>query len=402
MSEDVRGTRSNPCRSADDQRSAEKWIGAANLQTGGELLLGALRDPTGLPQLSLGEWERLIPLAKFTGLWPQLASRVRLLRAESLVPAPIQPHLHSVLRVAEAHEERIRWELNRLHVALAEVRCPVIVLKGTAFLLSGFAFAQGRRFQDIDILVPRDRLETVEAALRTHGWVLRDEKPLHAQYYRTWLHELAPMWHPIRKVLLDVHYTIIPPKDRIPFDPEPLFQQAKPLGAGALSVLAPADMFLHASTNLFRTGEFTYLLRDLWDMHQLVVEFAQEPGFWDALVQRAVELRLERSCSYALRYLQEICHTPVPPRVADRAQSWGPPSFFSAVVDAAVRRCLFPRTLDRLDHDRDRILALREYWPPPRLRAVCSFLFWRKRLPADPLAVFFRNAARTAVERGDA
>lgn len=382
MTDPVKTSRSGPPRKT-VYESPTRWIGDANLRTGGERLLAVLNDSALLASQSLDDWTELMPLAKFTGLWSQISHRVRQLELTVSVPPSLRIHLQSAEFAAGGHETRIRWEVDRLQAALADVSCPIILLKGTAFLLSGFSFARGRRFADVDLLVPRESLPEVEAALRNHGWVHCEERALHVEYFRTWLQEIAPMWHPERMVQVDIHFTIIPPKDRISFDPRTLFERAVPLGGGPFRVLAPADMFLHATSNLFRTGEFTYLLRDLWDMSEMLDLFSREPQFWDELVERAAELNLQQTCFLALRYVQKVFATPVPEQVVAATDRWRPNPVFLAIVDACVRRCLFPRTLDRLDSGRNFVLWLREYWPPPRLQTYFSYLFWRKRLPSS-------------------
>lgn len=361
--------------------SPARWIGAANLQAGGERLLAVLNDPAMLVGQSLDDWAELMPLAKFAGLWPQIAWRVR--QIELKVPLPLRIHFQSAESASGGHETRIRWEVDRLQAALDALSCPIILLKGAAFLLSDFEFARGRRFSDVDLLVPKESLPEVEAALRRRGWVHSEDRALHVEYFRTWLQEIAPMWHPERMVQVDIHYTIIPPKDRIPFDPRTLFERAVLLGDGPFRVLAPSDMFLHATSNLFRTGEFTYLLRDLWDMSKMLDQFSGEPRFWNELVERAAELRLQQTCFLALRYVRKVFATPVPEQIIAATDRWRPNPVFLGIVDACVRRCLFPRTLDRLDSGRNFVLWMREYWPPPRLRTYFSYLFWRKRLPSS-------------------
>lgn len=364
--------------------AAADWIGPANLQTGGDRLIAVLRNPELSAGQSLTEWADLMALAKFCGLWWQVAKMVQVRSLEDRIPEPVRIHFQSALHAASGHETRIRWEVDRLQAALVDVARPLILLKGSAFLLQGLSFGQNRRFSDVDLLVPITALPEVEAALRHHGWGDSERDLLHAEYFRTWLQEIAPMWHPERKVQVDIHYTIIPPKDRLPFDPQPLFDDSVPLPDGPFRVLAPVDMFLHATSNLFRTGEFTYLLRDLWDMHEMLAEFAADPAFWRTLVSRAEALRLRQTCFLALRYLDKIFELPIPSDVAEVVAGWRPNGIFLAMVDACVRRTLFPRSLDRIDAGRNRLLLLREYWPPPRLRTLCSYLFWRKRLPDFP------------------
>ena len=54
--------------------------------------------------------------------------------------------------------------------ALAPLDVPVILMKGTAFHAAGLDASIGRSVGDLDILVPRARLDAVEAALLEAGW----------------------------------------------------------------------------------------------------------------------------------------------------------------------------------------------------------------------------------------
>ena len=99
--------------------------------------------------------------------------------------------------------------------ALAPLGCPVILLKGTAFVAAGLEAGQGRAIGDLDILVPRDRLDDVEAALLAAGWEWVKPDPYDDAYYRRWMHELPPLIHRERDRMIDVHHTILPLTARI-------------------------------------------------------------------------------------------------------------------------------------------------------------------------------------------
>ena len=61
------------------------------------------------------------------------------------------------------------WEAEMARRALAPLGVPVILLKGTAFHAADLDAATGRSVGDLDILVPRDSLDAVEAALARGG-----------------------------------------------------------------------------------------------------------------------------------------------------------------------------------------------------------------------------------------
>jgi len=343
-------------------------------------LLRILRNPDNMWGLSLKGWEMLIPQARFAGVWPQLAAQVRRRGKQADVPPQVWGQMEATLRVAEAHANSCRWEVNRLQRAMADVSCPLILLKGAAFLSSEMPWAEGRSFSDIDVLVPHQKLTVVESALRRDGWVNSVESPLDVEYFRRWMQELAPMWHPERKIQVDIHHSIIPPRNRLRFDPSPLFEDAVPV-RGSVCTLSPVDMVLHAASNLFCTGEFTWILRDLHEVYSMLNVFSQSPEFWSRLTSRAEQLNLTKPLYYALRYSRKMFNTQVPSDVVAAAERWRPGWLTLKFVDLLVDRTLFPNSLDQIDEGRDFALTLREYWAVPRLGVLTTGLFWLKRLP---------------------
>src|SRR3546814_5306140 len=81
--------------------------------------------------------------------------------------------------------------------------------KGTAFAAAGLSAGVGRSIGDLDILVPRDRIDAVEAALLGAGWEWVKPDPYDDVYYRRWMHELPPLIPRERDRMIDVHHTIL-------------------------------------------------------------------------------------------------------------------------------------------------------------------------------------------------
>jgi hypothetical protein len=309
----------------------------------GDLLVDALRRPEALASLDLRSWDQLIRQARSANL---LGRIYLLLEARDLigsVPAPARHHLESARTVAARHVNAVRWEVRCIQEALSEVGVSIILLKGAAYLMAGLPPAAGRLFSDIDILVPKDRLPTVEAALMLHGWGARHHSPYDQRYYRTWMHELPPMRHVTRLSVLDVHHAILPETSRLRPDPMMLREAAHPLGDGNLMVLAPADMVLHSAVHLFHDGEFSSALRDLVDLDLLLRNFTNLPGFWDEVVSRAASLHLSRPLFYALRYTGMILDTPVPAKTLVEANIGRPPRGVLQLMDILLLRGLRPR-----------------------------------------------------------
>jgi hypothetical protein len=193
---------------------------------------------------------------------------------------------------------------------LAPLGVKVVLLKGTAFVAAGLDAGRGRSIGDLDILVPREHLDAVEAALLAGGWEWVKPDPYDDAYYRRWMHELPPLIHRERDRMIDVHHTILPPTARPTPDPAALIAAAVPLDNG-LFVLCPEDMVVHAAAHLFADGDLQGGLRNLWDIDRLVREFVErDAGFVASLTERAALHDLSAAVARALRLARRIYGTP--------------------------------------------------------------------------------------------
>ena len=249
-------------------------------------------------------------------------------------------YLEGARVVSVRQAQAVHFEVERIHAAFEGTGIPMILLKGAAYEMAGLPCAVGRSFSDIDLLVPKEHLETAEKLLRFHGWVGGHHTPYDERYYRKWMHEIPPLMHIKRLTVIDLHHAILPLTARIKSDPKPLFENARALpGFENLFVLAPADMLLHSATHLFTEGEFSHGLRDLADLDSLFRHFSAEPGFWKELERRAEVLNLGRPLFYALRYCLAVFGTPIP-NVASGLQ--GRPPVWISLMDGLFGRALTP------------------------------------------------------------
>jgi hypothetical protein len=301
-------------------------------------LAGCLAQPERLAGIGLPTWDRLVPMARSAGLLARLAHLLD--DAGLLQDVPERPRCHLLADrvVAEKHGRDIHWEAGQLRAALRDVVPVFIVLKGAAYVLAGLPPARGRIFSDTDILVPRDRIADVEAALQRHGWSFGKIEPYDERYYRRFTHQIPPMMHGKRHTAVDVHHTIVQVTSRVRLSPAELWQQATPIGDG-MAVLSPPDMVLHSAVHLFNDGEFHRGLRDLDDITGLLRHFGADPGFAQRLVQRAVALDLVRPLFYALRYSRRLLNGPMAETVL-AAQPGVPSAALQHWMDALFLRVL--------------------------------------------------------------
>lgn len=340
------------------------------------LLLRLLRDPACAAHLSLPDWDLLLRQAAAARLEASLHGLLDEHGLAGAIPAPARRHLDWAGVHAERHARAVRFEVAQIGAALAASGVPLILLKGGAYAMAQLPAGRGRLFSDIDILVPKERLAEVEAALMLHGWATVAQDAYDQRYYRTWMHELPPMKHARRASVIDVHHAILPETARLRPDPAKLRAAAVALapqaGLPPLRVLAPADMVLHSAVHLFYDGEFDHGLRDLLDLHRLLTRFGATPGFWDTLAARAAALELGRPLFYALRYCARLLHTAVPEPVQAACRPAGPGAPLLGLMDALFLRALLPNhrsCADRFSASARFLLYIRGNWlrMPPML-----------------------------------
>jgi hypothetical protein len=266
------------------------------------LLVRALRDPHGTV---IEDWNALISAARAEQLVGSLALRL----ADREVPPRIAAIFEAARRDSERQRTQALWEAEMARRALAPLGVPVILLKGTAFHAAGLEASAGRSVGDLDILVPRESLDAVEAALLNAGWEhVKDTKGYDDSYYRRWMHELPPLIHRDRDRMIDVHHTILPPTARPRPDAAALIADSVALENG-LRTLSPADMIVHAAAHLFADGDLAGGLRNLWDIDRLLREFDSD-DFRRTLDVRARRHQLAGPVARALRLAHRLYGTP--------------------------------------------------------------------------------------------
>jgi hypothetical protein len=261
----------------------------------GALLARALRDPASVGMLEPAGWTALLAAARAEQLIGSLACRLDGLA----MPEAARRILADARAAAEQGRTAALWEAEMARRALAPTGMPVVLLKGTAFVAAGLSAGQGRQIGDLDILVPRERIEEAEAALLAAGWEWVKPDPYDDAYYRRWMHELPPLIHRERDRMIDVHHTILPLTARVTPDATALIESRVALDNG-LSVLPPEGMIVHAAAHLFADGDLQGGLRNLWDIRCLIDEFGDD-DFMPRLAACAEHHGLTSEVARALR-----------------------------------------------------------------------------------------------------
>jgi len=235
------------------------------------LLVGALRDPAKTAALDAAGWNSLIAMARAERLIGTLAFQLE----GQAVPDAVRPILTDAKEDTAREARQAIWEADRARAALAPIGLPVILLKGTAYAAAGLLAGQGRFIGDLDILVPRDRIDAAADALIAAGWEWVKEDPYDDAYYRQWMHELPPMIHTERDRMIDVHHTVLPLTARPTPDAAAMMADAVPITDG-LYMLSAEDRVCHAVAHLLADGDLQGGLRNLWDIHTLLADVDPE------------------------------------------------------------------------------------------------------------------------------
>jgi hypothetical protein len=337
------------------------------------VILRVLRDPLSACQLTLSDWDLLLRQARAANLLARLAWLVQQHGIAGCVPEQVAIHLEGAAVTAARHRLAVEWEIGHIGKALGSAGLQLILLKGAAYVAADLPSAHGRTFSDIDILVPKARINEAEAAMMLHGWASTHHDAYDQRYYREWMHELPPMQHVKRATTVDVHHAILPETAASKPDSAKLITAAIAVpGRPGVHVLQPLDMVIHSACHLFHEEELDKGLRDLTDLDALLRHFAGQTDFWPRLAERARELDLARPIFYALRYTSRLLHTAVPDDALRAMAASGPPLPLLSAMDALYERALLPvhtSCSDGLTGSARRALFFRAHWlrMPPGL-----------------------------------
>jgi hypothetical protein len=299
------------------------------------LLVDALRHPESTASLDARGWTDLLTMARAEQLIGTLAAR---LKFES-VPSNVAEILAEAQINAEYQRRSALWEADCARRALAGYHGKVVLLKGTAYVAAGLLAGDGRSIGDLDIMVAREDLPAVEAALIAAGWEWVKPDPYDDAYYRDHMHELPPLIHKERDRMIDVHHTILPLTARPTPDAAgmldcavalPLPEQFEhpdenldyryplptPFQPGNSYILSPHDILCHCAAHLIADGDLTGGLRNLWDFHCIANEMQKRTSgkYWHDIYAAPGCRHLYASVMRAARLSHHLYGTHVYPK----------------------------------------------------------------------------------------
>jgi len=291
----------------------------------------------------ISNWELFIRQARSANLLSKVALILYETEQYDDIPIEVEWHFFSALKIAKANKLSFSREYKILSQIFQENEFEISFLKGVAYQIKGINAGNGRVFSDIDILVRKKDIRSVEVLLAQNGWRPSSFDTYYQKYYRKWMHELPPLKHTTRRISLDVHHNILPPTAELKPDVEKIWDDSIQINDSQfVKVLSPIDMVLHSATHLFHEGEFDNGLRDISDIDFMLKEFQALENFWDNLINRAEELKIERPLFYGLRYSYKILNTSIPTEIMSSKKLLPPNFLLIEIMDFLFLRSLMP------------------------------------------------------------
>jgi len=285
------------------------------------ILIQVLSEPKNLQNLTISQWQTLLSQAKTS----QLVGRLNyLMEIQNYTkPSYVKWHLESAYKIAEKQRKQAIVEFLEVPSTLKNSTSTLIFLKGAAYIAKNLPCSFGRTFSDIDVLVKKQELRKIETILKFSNWLKTNVDDYDEQYYRTWMHEIPPLYHETRGSVLDIHHNILPSTNKHqPSAAEFSTTSVLIEDIGSIDTLDDTDLCIHMAVHLFTESEFHHGLRDISDFDMLLRHFQKhDKRFVEKLIQRAQYLGLYDYARLAIRYSHIVMSTPLSSTTLESLQS---------------------------------------------------------------------------------
>ena len=289
------------------------------------------------------DWEKTGDFLKNNGLFSLFYDRALNLKLEN-IPEIFLARLEKLYLRNIQRNTFLERELFNLTDCLRQCNISVIPLKGVILseLLYNDIALRGTS-NDIDLLVPYERLKEAEEKILEIGYSFTDKEDTiylnHKTNKEIVLHKKVNSGY----VLLDLHWYIT--DERLSDNYLMEFRaNAKEVNLKGHQVLIPSteDLIFYLSLHAINYGHFV-TIKYLYDLHRMVILYNKKID-WPEVVRKAKENKLEKILFYSLSFSRDFFETPVPEEVLKATE----PCF---VKDLFVRQWL----------NKDNILKRGEY-----------------------------------------
>jgi hypothetical protein len=296
----------------------------------------------GASEPSSPEWPNVLEFARRNGAAPALFAALRERGGLERVPPTSRLELSRLYHRTGILNALMFDELERLSRSFQTAGVPLIALKGSAIIAEWAHDLAVRPMEDLDLLVREQDLKTVDGILSADGYV-PDESSYSRDWYYRHHHHIAPLYHPGKRITVEVHRNILYARSPFHIDAQKLWERSRPvrLGEGVIRVLSTEDTLLHLCLHLSYAHCFHDPLKTLLDIRRIVVRSGDRIDWW-WMVREAEKRGCADYVFPVLRLAKEVLGAEIP--IADlTGKRHGPrPGLASRLVyDGLVRRYAF-------------------------------------------------------------
>jgi hypothetical protein len=263
----------------------------------------------------------VLPALATHGLAPLIYLSLRDRAGSQGWPPAVLAALADAFQTNAVRSYMMETELARISAALAGIGTPLALLKGAATGRTVYGSPAARLVNDLDLLVPADRVEQARAAVAALGYDAHG--PLGSGRFGRWQRryrcELQMVCtHPDRRgLLVELHWSLVELPyyvERIPM--AEVWATARPAeGLLGASLPDPATLLLHGCAHV--SLHHSRALRLIWlvDVDRLARSEALD---WDALSERSARWGLGLAAYTTLKTTAAWLGTPLPAAVMAR------------------------------------------------------------------------------------
>jgi len=276
------------------------------------------------------ERDRLAAGALSLGIGPLVYFRLRELGCLDQIEPEARKALKSSYFMAVAASLIRQNSLKKILRAFDQAAIPVVLLKGIHLANTVYPDPALRPMNDLDLLVPFDRLEQAAERIKSLGY--RPERQYWADFETTVNQHLPPFWSE-KDQMVELHWTIRPPQLNRPVDLAAIWERAQEFDLEGLAArgLSTEDLLLHLTAHSAIQHHLRGGLQSLYDIATIVNRRTAQID-WTRLGELARTHKLQKALYLLLRLCRDLFGAPVPKAFLVEIQ---PPDFDTEWMQAS-------------------------------------------------------------------
>lgn len=323
------------------------------------------------------DWDEIAKAAHQHGV---AAILFKSLQDYSEIPDNARGHLRRMRSIVTAQNLVILTELGKVLRVFEQDRTEVILLKGVHLASTIHDEIGDRPMGDIDILVRRENVRSVDRRLRDLGFRSHEDND---DWFKRFRHVVFT--HPKTGISIEVHWIIDNEESLLNIDYDGLWQRSQQhcVVEGTARVLCPEDLLIYLCIHTSCVHFFDFGLRSLFDLHVTLRRY-RGTICWSEVERRTKEWRAANYVFLCLHLTEELLHSNIP---AEFLNALRPNDYTSALTELARQRILSERNTETIERRKLCNLAI-------KLKSV-SFILRRIFPPRDELARVYSVASKS-------